>query len=177
MGETFLFYLFSGVAIAASALVIGQRNPMHSVLLLVASFAMISGLYVLLDAPFIAVTQIIVYAGAIMVLFLYVVMLLNRPQEDAAEWDQEHPLRQPGMARLGAGLAVVLVLQLSWALLHTTDVRGDVAGRVDGDAVSSVRAIGQVLFTDYMFAFEATSVLILVALVGGVYLAQREEHR
>ena len=177
MGETFLFYLFAGVAIAASALVIGQRNPMHSVLLLVASFAMISGLYVLLDAPFIAVTQIIVYAGAIMVLFLYVVMLLNRPQEDAAEWDQQHPLRQPGVARLGAGLAVVLVLQLSWALLQTAEVRGDGAGRADGDAVSSVRAIGQVLFSDSMFAFEATSVLILVALIGGVYLAQREDHR
>jgi NADH-quinone oxidoreductase subunit J len=175
MGESILFYVFSTLAIAASALVIGQRNPMHSVLLLVASFAMISGLYVLLDAPFIAVTQIIVYAGAIMVLFLYVVMLLNRPQEDVSEWDRTHPLRQGGVARLGAGLALVLVLQLSWALLRTAELRGDVNGRVDAETVSSVGAIGKVLFTDYMFAFEATSVLILVALVGGVYLAAHRE--
>ena len=69
--------------IGASALVIGQRNPMYSVLLLIASFGALSGLYILLDAPFVAVAQIIIYAGAIMVLFLFVVMLLNAPQEDA----------------------------------------------------------------------------------------------
>ena len=101
MGETLLFYAFSGLAIVASALVVGQRNPMYSVLLLVASFAMISGLYVQLDAPFIAVIQIIVYAGALMVLFLYVVMLLNEPREDAADWDRVHPLRGSGIARFG----------------------------------------------------------------------------
>jgi NADH-quinone oxidoreductase subunit K len=82
MSEVVLFYLFSAGAVLASAFVIGQRNPMHSVLLLVLSFAMISGLYVLLDAPFIAVTQIIVYAGALMVLFIFVVMLLKAPTEN-----------------------------------------------------------------------------------------------
>ena len=70
------------VAVVASLLVIAQRNPIYSVLLLIASFGALSGLYVLLDAPFVAVIQIIVYAGAIMVLFLFVVMLLNAPQED-----------------------------------------------------------------------------------------------
>ena len=85
----------------ASALVIGQRNPMYSVLLLIASFGALAGLYIQLDAPFVAVAQIIIYAGAIMVLFLFVVMLLNAPQEDAAEWDRPHPLRQPGIARFG----------------------------------------------------------------------------
>jgi NADH-quinone oxidoreductase subunit K len=123
MGETLLFHAFSGLAIVASALVVGQRNPMYSVLLLVASFAMISGLYVQLDAPFIAVIQIIVYAGALMVLFLYVVMLLNEPREDAADWDRVHPLRGSGTARFGAGLALVLVLQLAWALLRTSQFR------------------------------------------------------
>lgn len=177
MGEALLFYAFSGLAIVASALVVGQRNPMYSVLLLVASFAMISGLYVQLDAPFIAVIQIIVYAGALMVLFLYVVMLLNEPREDAADWDRVHPLRGSGMARFGAGLALVLVLQLAWALLRTRTVRVAVDGAASGDAVSSVRVIGQTLFRDYVFAFEATSVLILVALVGGVYLAHREDGR
>ena len=80
-----LFYLFGAVAIVASLLVIAQRNPIYSVLLLIASFGALSGLYVLLDAPFVAVIQIIVYAGAIMVLFLFVVMLLNAPHEDTEE--------------------------------------------------------------------------------------------
>src|SRR5260221_3846198 len=77
-----LFYAFGAVAIVASTLVIAQRNPIYSVLLLIASFGALSGLYVLLDAPFVAVIQIIVYASAIMVLFLFVVMLLNAPHED-----------------------------------------------------------------------------------------------
>lgn len=171
MAETLLFYVFSAAAIVTSALVIGQRNPMYSVLLLVASFGMISGLYVQLDAPFVAVTQIVVYAGALMVLFLYVVMLLNRPNEDDGEWDAAHPLKRPGMARFGALLAGLLVVQLVYALLRTRPLQDAVAA---GDA-GSVKAIGRVMFQDYAFAFEATSVLILVALVGGVFLAQREE--
>src|SRR5947199_9794868 len=77
-----LFYVFAAVAVGASLLVIAQRNPIYSVLLLIASFGALSGLYVMLDAPFVAVIQIVVYAGAIMVLFLFVVMLLNPPHED-----------------------------------------------------------------------------------------------
>jgi NADH-quinone oxidoreductase subunit J len=173
MPETLLFYLLSAVAIGASALVIGQRNPMYSIMLLIASFGALAGLYVQLDAPFVAVAQIIVYAGAIMVLFLFVVMLLNAPQEDAAEWDRMHPLRQPGVARFGALLALLLIVQLAWAVLSAVEVEtatpaGDVA------RVSSVNELGRVLFTDYMFAFEATSILILVAMVGAVVLARRE---
>src|SRR5918912_4597224 len=103
------FYIFAAIAIVASLLVIGQRNPMHSVMLLLVSFGALSGLYVLLDAPFTAVTQIIVYAGAIMVLFLFVVMLLNVPREDAAEFDRAHPLDRPGVKRIGAVLAVMLI--------------------------------------------------------------------
>ena len=80
----FAFYAFGAIAVIASLLVIGQGNPMHSVMLLIASFGALAGLYVLLDAPFTAVTQIIVYAGAIMVLFLFVVMLLNVPREEPA---------------------------------------------------------------------------------------------
>lgn len=175
MGETLLFYAFSGAAIVASAMVIFQRNPMYSVLLLVASFGMISGLYVQLDAPFIAVTQIVVYAGALMVLFLYAVMLLNRPNEDAGDWDAAHPLKEPGMARVGVGLGALLVVQLVYALTRTGRLDEAVGAGV-GD-VGSVRAIGRIMFQDYAFAFEATSVLILVALVGGVYLANREDGR
>src|SRR4029450_14028772 len=116
MPETLVFWALSGIAIVASALVIGQRNPMYSVLLLIASFAALAGLYIQLDAPFLAMAQIILSAGAIMVLFLFVVMLLNAPQEDAAEWDRTHPLRKPGFARIGIVLAVLLVVELGWAL-------------------------------------------------------------
>src|SRR5919204_3172616 len=97
MPETFTFYLFAALAIGASALVIGQRNPMYSVMLLIASFGALSGLYIQLDAPFVAVAQIIIYAGAVMVLFLFFVVLLNAPREDAADWDRSHPLRRPAI--------------------------------------------------------------------------------
>src|SRR5574338_1363700 len=110
--ESLLFYVFGGVAVITSLLVIGQRNPMYSVVLLIASFGGLAGLYILLDAPFTAVTQIIVYAGAIMVLFLFVVMLLNVPREDAAEYDRSHPLNRPAARRFGAVLAVLLAAEV-----------------------------------------------------------------
>jgi len=174
MPESVLFYLLSGLAVAASALVIGQRNPMYSVLLLIVSFAALAGLYIVLDAPFVAMAQMIIYAGAIMVLFLFVVMLLNAPQEDGAEWDRTHPLRRPGFARIGIVLAVLLVAELGWALAKVVSLGSPVGGRADGAVISSVREMGRVLFTQYSFAFEATSVLILVAMVGAVVLARRE---
>src|ERR1041385_5775640 len=108
-----LFYLFGAVAVVASMLVIAQRNPMYSVLLLIASFGALSGLYVLLNAPFVAVIQIIVYAGAIMVLFLFVVMLLNAPKEEA-EADRLHVA--PAVRNAGAVLAMLLIAELWWAL-------------------------------------------------------------
>jgi NADH-quinone oxidoreductase subunit J len=174
MPETVLFYVLSALAIGTSVLVIGQRNPMYSVMLLIASFGALSGLYILLDAPFVAVAQIIIYAGAIMVLFLFVVMLLNAPQEDGAGWDRLHPLRQSGVAKFGLLLALLLVVQLGWALARAASLGDAVGSRSGGAVVSSVRELGRVLFTDYMFAFEATSILILVAMVGAVVLARQE---
>jgi NADH-quinone oxidoreductase subunit J len=175
MPETIVFYVFSGLAILASALVIGQRNPMYSVLLLIASFGALAGLYIQLDAPFAAVTQIIIYAGAIMVLFLFVVMLLNAPQEDAAAFDRTHPLRHPVITRFGTLLAGLLVIQLAWAVMRVSALDVPVAGGTDAAVVSSVRELGRVLFEEHGFAFEATSILILVAMVGAVVLARREE--
>jgi NADH-quinone oxidoreductase subunit J len=165
------FYLFAAAAVAASLLVIAQRNPIYSVLLLIASFGALSGLYVLLDAPFVAVIQIIVYAGAIMVLFLFVVMLLNAPHERTEHDRRFHPLMRPGAMRLGALLAVAFALELGWALTR----RSAPAGQFGSAAVSDVRQIGRILFTDYAFPFEVTSVLILVAMVGAVVLARRDE--
>jgi NADH-quinone oxidoreductase subunit J len=164
-----LFYLFAAISVLASLLVIAQRNPIYSVLLLIASFGALSGLYVLLDAPFVAVIQIIVYAGAIMVLFLFVVMLLNAPHEDTEYDEQTHPLLRPGPRRFGAFLAAALIVELVWALTRRAE-----SGAFAGGSVSSVAAIGRLLFTDYSFPFEVTSVLILVAMVGAVVLARRE---
>ena len=165
-----LFYVFGAVAVVASLLVIAQRNPIYSVLLLIASFGALSGLYVLLDAPFVAVIQIIVYAGAIMVLFLFVVMLLNAPHEETEYDERVHPLLRPGPMRLGAGLALVLAAELWWAL-----GRGGDTGAFPGGAVTSVAVIGRSLLTDYAFPFEVTSILILVAMVGAVSLARRDD--
>ena len=163
------FYIFGAIAIAASLLVIAQHNPIYSVLLLIASFGALSGLYVLLDAPFVAVIQIIVYAGAIMVLFLFVVMLLNAPHEETAYDERIHPLLREGPTRVGGALALALAVELVWALTRRAE-----SGGFAGASVSSVSAIGRSLFTDYAFAFEVTSVLILVAMVGAVVLAKRD---
>jgi NADH-quinone oxidoreductase subunit J len=167
-----LFYLLAAIAVAASLAVIGQRNPMHSVLWLIASFVGLSGLYVLLDAPFTAVTQIIIYAGAIMVLFLFVVMLLNTPREEPPVVDPRRPLLSTGPRRAGALLSAAFLALLVWALVRVPDraLSGDAQV---ADHVSSVAQIGRELFTTHAFAFEVTSVLILVAMVGAVTLAKK----
>jgi NADH-quinone oxidoreductase subunit J len=166
------FYIFGGLAIIASLGVIGQRNPMHSVMLLIVSFGALAGLYVLLDAPFTAVTQIIVYAGAIMVLFLFVVMLLNQHTED----DVLPKTLGPHALRLGALLSLLLGVEIVWALskITLTSFSNDPATI---SKISSVTSIGQALFTTQSFAFEVTSILILVAMMGAVVIAgkPREE--
>jgi NADH-quinone oxidoreductase subunit J len=169
--EALTFYVFAAITVGTSLLVVGQRNPVYSVLLLIASFGGLSGLYILLDAPFAAVTQIIVYAGAIMVLFLFVVMLLNVPREDAAEYDRSHPLNHPAIRRFGTLLAVAFLIQMGWAVWHVSTRRTSALSEVAPGAVSSVHEIGRVLFTTYAFPFEATSVLILVGMVGAIVLA------
>ena len=165
-----LFYFFGAVAVIASLLVIAQRNPVYSVLLLITSFGALSGLYILLDAPFAAAIQIIVYAGAIMVLFLFVVMLLNAPHEDTEFDERTHPLLRPGPMRFGGALAVVLIAELAWALARSAP-----SSTFSTTPITSVQAIGKSLFTDYAFQFEVTSVLILVAMLGAVVMARRED--
>jgi NADH-quinone oxidoreductase subunit J len=162
------FYIFAAIAIVASLLVVGQGNPMYSVMLLITSFGALAGLYVLLDAPFTAVTQIIIYAGAIMVLFLFVVMLLNAPREEPPPPSVSALLGPTGL-RVGIVLSLLLGVELLWALSRVGEPR-DLAVAT----VSSVALIGNGLFTRHAFAFEATSILILVAMVGAVVLARRE---
>jgi NADH-quinone oxidoreductase subunit J len=169
--ETFAFYVFAAIAVIASLLVVAQRNPMYSVMLLITSFGALAGLYVLLDAPFTAVTQIIIYAGAIMVLFLFVVMLLNVPREEPAPASVT-TLLGPNVMRMAVVLSLLLGVEIVWAL-----TRLGVVGFRQGDeveSVSSVALIGKELFTRHAFAFEATSILILVAMVGAIVIARRE---
>lgn len=165
------FWIFAVIMVIASLGVVGQRNPMYSVLLLIVSFGALSGLYVLLNAPFVAAVQIIIYAGAIMVLFLFVVMLLNVPTEDPAKGYHVRMLGgAAGPRHFGAVLAVILVGELLWAMSHLRLT----AMPETGDTTPSVYQIGLKLFREYAFAFEVTSVLILLAMVGAVVLARKE---
>ncbi len=176
LGDTILFYVFGAVMIVASLLVIGQRSPIYSVLLLIASFAALAGLYVLLDAPFLAVIQIIIYAGAIMVVFLFVVMLLNAPYEQAPADVQRHWTAH-GPRRIGVVLGLVLLVELGWSLWRAggaQELQATAAAGNNAAPLSSVREIGHLLYSQYGFAFEVTSVLIIVAMVGAVVLAKRE---
>jgi NADH-quinone oxidoreductase subunit J len=169
---TVAFYAFAALAVLASIGVVGQRNPMYSVMLLIVSFGALAGLYVLLDAPFTAVTQIIIYAGAIMVLFLFVVMLLNVPREEPFPSMLTGIVGPTGM-KLGVVLSVLLAIEMVWALSRiSTGTFSSDPGQIA--AVSSVANIGHMLFTQHAFAFEVTSILILVAMVGAVVLARKE---
>jgi NADH-quinone oxidoreductase subunit J len=168
--DAILFWILAAGAVIASVLVIGQRNPMYSVLLLIASFGALSGLYILLGSPFVAVIQIIIYAGAIMVLFLFVVMLLNVPTEEMPTGKQARMLGGAGPRHFGAVLSAFLALELFWALRSL----GAQAMPGQDTPATTVAAIGERLFREHAFAFEATSVLILVAMVGAVILARKE---
>ena len=157
-----LFYLFGGLALLSALVVVGQRSPVYSAFALIVTLGSLSAVFALLGSPFIAVLQIVVYAGAIMVLFLFVLMLLRVEQE-----------RRPGSGRVlrGAalGLVVLLVLQVGAVLLA--------AGVRPGEAAfeASTRDVAHQLFSPaFLYVFEATSVLILAALVGAVVLAKKE---
>lgn len=169
--DRIVFYILAGVTVLASLGVVSSKNPMHSVMLLIVSFGALAGLYVLLDAPFTAVTQIIVYAGAIMVLFLFVVMLLNQHKEDDIE---AMPVRLKGLnLRAGVLLSVMLAIEVAWALSRVA-VATFTTDPASIASISSVAQIGTALFTTHSFAFEVTSVLILVSMVGAVVIARRE---
>jgi NADH-quinone oxidoreductase subunit J len=165
--DVIVFYIFAGITVLASIGVVSARSPMHSVMLLIVSFAGLAGLYVQLDAPFTAVTQIIIYAGAIMVLFLFVVMLLNAHTEDEAI-----PARLgPHTLKFAVLLSLLIAFELVSAIIKLDRLSFDAANR----NISSVAAIGSALYSTngYAFAFEVTSVLILVSMVGAVVIARR----
>jgi len=165
--EKFVFWPVAVVSLSSAMFMLWTPNAVYSALALVVNFFTLAVMYVLLEAHFLAAVQIIVYAGAIMVLFLFVVMLLNAPHEETEHDLRLHPLMRAGPMGFGVVLAVVLVVELGLAL------GAGRASAFSAASTSSVRDIGRTLFTDYAFAFEVTSVLILVAMVGAVVLARR----
>jgi NADH-quinone oxidoreductase subunit J len=165
--ETVLFYIFGGLALLAAIGVVAHKRIFYSAISLIICLCAVSALYMLLEAPFIAAVQIIVYAGAIMVLFLFVIMLLD-PFSAAILRDKKKYLGYL------AALLGIITLALLYPLLRSYDVaQTPKSPDFAGDAVGSTRHLGQVLFNQYLLPFEVTSVLILVAIIGAVVLAKR----
>ncbi len=161
--EQLVFYAFAAVAVAAALGVIALRNPVHSALALAVVFVCLAAMYVLLNAPFIAAAQVMIYAGAILILFLFVIMLLA-PEIERGEGVLR--FQRALAAVFGIALVAELVLVLAAVALPAT---ASPLQTTSGD----VQAIGRLLFTDFLLPFEITSVLLLVAMVGVIVLAKR----
>jgi NADH-quinone oxidoreductase subunit J len=166
MMETALFYLFGGIALIGAISMVAQKKVIYSAISLIVTLCALAAIYLLLEAPFIAAVQVIVYAGAIMVLFLFVIMLLD-PFSAAVLKDKKKSLGYAG-AILGA-LALVLLTPLLGSYSKTLTPRNPEVLSGMGTA----KNVGQLLFNDYLLPFEITSVLILVAIIGVVVLAKR----
>jgi len=162
--ELILFYIFGGLAFATALAVVAFKNPISSAFSLVVCFFAMAALYAMLQAHFLAIIQILVYAGAIMVLFIFVIMLLNLQGEE---------LKEKGFSlgfKLFAGFVLVAVLAaIALAFGKIQSGFGPVAA-----SFGSIQEVGRLMFTKYWFPFEYVSVLLLVAIIGGVYLAKRE---
>jgi len=166
--ERLIFDAAALVAIVFAGLMVAGRDPVKSVLALVVSFFALAVTYVMLLAPFIAALQVIVYAGAILVLFLFVIMLLNVGPE------RRDGVRRPIQMFLGS-LAVVVFAGLLLGMLRSSGSRLPAQPEaVAVDALPDPKALGRLLFSDYLLHFEAVSVLLLAALVGAFVLARRE---
>jgi NADH-quinone oxidoreductase subunit J len=158
-----VFLVLAAVVVAGAVSLILQRHPIHSALSLIVVMVALAGLYLLQGAEFVAAVQIIVYAGAIMVLFIFVIMLLNAGEEERSNVSR--------MARfVGVPLGVVLLLEVAyWIGTATAHL-----GSAPPEAVST-RDLSTLLFREFVFPFELTSFLILIALLGALVLARREE--
>jgi NADH-quinone oxidoreductase subunit J len=157
-----LFFIFAGIALAGSVGVVLARNPVHAALLLVATLISVAVFFILQQAPLLATVQIIVYAGAIAVLFVFAIMVLIPGKEETGP----DPLR--GQRWLSVPIVAVFLILLVLAL-GSTMLGGGAKPAVPGGA----EAVGRVLFTDYLFPFEVTSVLLLAAIVGVMALTKR----
>ncbi len=165
--QQIIFLLIAGVAVAAAFNVIMQRNPIYSALSLIVTMCALSGTFLLLGAQFVAAMQVIVYAGAVMVLFVFVIMLLNVRTEEA---------RLDRLKYLRIVAPLLFVALLAEVIFLTRAVLSPPAASVTADGnhpFGTIEAIGEGMFTSYLFPFEATSVLILMAMVGALVLAKR----
>ena len=170
MAITFFFYLFSLAAIASAMLVIAARNPVHSVLFLILCFFNAAGLFVLLGAEFLAMILVVVYVGAVAVLFLFVVMMLD---VDFVE------LREGFLDYLPIGGVIGLILLVEMILLVGTwtiapDLIAHTSTPTIGD-ISNTQAIGQVLYTKYVFFFQMAGLILLIAMIGAIVLTMRHK--
>lgn len=162
-----LFYFLSFLGIICALLVVFSKNPVHSVLYLILTFFAIAGHYVLLNAQFLAAVHVIVYAGAIMVLFLYVLMLLNLNQE--SEPHKSNLLKFAAAICSGA-LMIILIASLKGTETLTSQ------HEVVAD-LGTVKNLGRILFNEYLLPFELTSVLLMASMVGAVMLGKPEKNQ
>jgi NADH-quinone oxidoreductase subunit J len=166
MGEAILFYTFAAFILGFAVLVISTRDTVHSVLFLVLDFLFVAALYVLLGAEFLAVIQVLVYAGGIVVLYLFVVMLVNlkRPPEEYKD-----PNRH---AKLAAALAAAVLVELGTILTYSYVRPSPVVASLP--VSGNTERVGWLLYTQYLIPFEVASILLLVAMIGAIVLAKRE---
>ncbi|HNW58563.1 MAG TPA: NADH-quinone oxidoreductase subunit J [bacterium] len=161
-----LFFLFAGLAIAGAVLMVTHKNPVYSAVFLILTFFALAGLYFLLGAQFLSIVQVIVYAGAIMVLFLFVIMLLNLADE------VQLPLGQRRSIALGVLMAVVLAVQLLVFVAAGHALFGRLTGQYG--VFGGVESLGKGLFSTYLYPFEIASVLLLTGIVGAIILGSRK---
>jgi len=176
--ELFLFIILGGAVLTSGLLVVFQRNPLYSSLFLILTFLSLAGLYLLLGAEFIALVQVLVNAGAVMVLFLLVIMLINPDKEKTEAWKGHRRQKFYGF-QLVALLAPLIGLGISTSLLYDAPqlgARGTYRPQV-AEKMDNTAAIASLLFTDYLLPFEITSVLLLAAIVGVVHLARRDRNK
>lgn len=170
---TLFFYLFAGILIASAVMVVSSRNPVHAVLFLILAFVNAAGLFLLMGAEFLAMILIVVYVGAVAVLFLFVVMMLD---VDFAELRQGFLQYLP----IGAVISAIFFIELAlvvgtWQLAPEALALRKAAAAAPVDAMNA-RALGRVLYTEYVYFFQAAGLILLVAMIGAIVLTLRERH-
>ena len=169
MGQAIAFYTLAAFILGFAVLVVSTKDTVHSVLFLVLDFLFVAALYVLLGAPFLAAIQVLVYAGGIVVLYLFVVMLVNLKRPPEAHQD---PRRR---TILGFGLAVAVLVELvAIAMLGYARPLPAVAAAPAMPVSGNTEEVGWLLYTSYLIPFEIASMLLLVAMIGAIILAKRE---
>ncbi len=168
------FYLFAAITIASAFMVISCRNPVHSVLFLILAFVNASGLFIMTGAEFLGLLLIVVYVGAVAVLFLFVVMMLD---VDFAELRKGYLQYMPVGALVGLiVLAELLAVIGSWVAAPGADTNG-VAPIPDVNEVRNIEALGNILYTDHIFLFQLAGLILLVAMIGAIVLTLRHKER